>query len=329
MNTEINHFANHLHPLVLSTNNFSDGVQFRKREDAIQRRYVALNEVFKSYICLDLDVPGSSYIYSDKNLPPPTITTISRDSGRCHFLYKLKAPVSYTEKSRRRPQRLFEVTDSALTRAFQADEGYAGRFTKNPLHPDWLVITNPVAYDLEDFQEWIDIQTRPALKIQNTKGRNSTLFDDLRLWAYTAHQHFNSFEQWQATVEDRATQLNADFPEPLPVKEALSVAKSVLNWVWRNRDRITGDAKNRGALQLADDMPLSEKLKASAAHAHQTNSAKDRNLRAMLQAVNKIRDLGKSPTQSEVSKITGLSLRTVRSNWPEIDSISEIYAKAP
>lgn len=329
MNTIIDNFVDHLHPLVLSSNNFADGVQFRKRDEAIKRRYIALNEVFKAYICLDLDVPGSAYLYSDKNLPPPTITTISRDSGRCHLLYKLKAPVSYTEASRRRPQRLFEVTDSALTRAFQADEGYAGRFTKNPLHPDWAVITNPVAYDLEDFQEWIDIQAKPTLKIQNTKGRNSTLFDDLRLWAYTAHQYFNGFEQWQGAVEERATTLNASLPEPLPVKEALSVARSVLNWVWRNRGRITGEGKTRGVLQLPDDMPLPEKLTASAAHAHKTNSAKERNLTAMIQAVQKIRDIGNSPTQAEVAKISGLSILTVKRNWQAIDQIVSIYRKAP
>jgi hypothetical protein len=65
--------------------------------------------------------------------------------------------------------------------------------TKNPLHPKWKVITNPVIYHLAEFLEYNGLQKPVVNKplpddlLASIEGRNDQLFHTLRLWGFFRH----------------------------------------------------------------------------------------------------------------------------------------------
>lgn len=68
-------------------------------------------------------------------------------------------------------------------------------------------------------------------------GRNVTLFDWLRQWAYVAIRRYrtlrNQFPQWQAECYEKSLGRNGDFARPLDSRECYHIAKSVAKWIWR------------------------------------------------------------------------------------------------
>lgn len=153
---------------VRSTNDFEHGTRFRNRDKALGCLYVELNQLYKKFIALDIDIPGAAFLWEALGLPPPTYVMVNPVNAKCHYLYELKTPIYYTEQARRGPQKFFEATDRALTNLLGADLGYVGHFIKDPLHPHWRVICNHATYDLEDFQEWgVDLQGATVVHVND------------------------------------------------------------------------------------------------------------------------------------------------------------------
>lgn len=275
-----NSFIEALPEKVRSTDDFEYGTRFRKKENALKFRYVEANQFYKKHIILDIDEPGSAYWWEERNLPPPSIVVINRENAHCHYLYELNVPVYYTENAKRAPQKFYENTDIALTNALGADLDYVGKFVKNPLHPSWLVIKHNVTYDLEDFGEYLDLQVfKKKQKLEaSLGGRNSTLFDTLRLWAYQEVKQHTFYVSFQDLVDRKAQSINLMFLDSLdgvlPVKEVLSTAKSVGKWTWRHQYSIGNGGKNRGVLGLPGDMPLQEKQVQGAAYTNTIRTEK-------------------------------------------------------
>ena len=128
-----------------------------------------------------------------------------------------------------------------------ADIGYAGLVTKNPRHARWRVLRGPVlAYELGELAEWLPgldkfipkrLGQRPAEQVG--LGRNVTLFDRLREWAYRAIRTYwgggiDGWNSWIAACNGKALSYNGDFPIPLQPVEVWHIAKSVAKWTWRN-----------------------------------------------------------------------------------------------
>lgn len=87
--------------------------------------------------------------------------------------------------------------------------------------------------------EHLDLTALPAndeRRCQSGLGRNCTLFDTLRVWAYKAVTDYwkpNGEPAWAKAVRERAHAYNV-FPEPLQPKEVEQIAKSVSGWVWKH-----------------------------------------------------------------------------------------------
>jgi hypothetical protein len=65
-------------------------------------------------------------------------------------------------------------------------------------------------------------------------GRNCTLFDNLRGWAYKAiRQGWPDYNRWLIAVEQRAFSYN-NFPVALSINEVRATAKSVARWTYGN-----------------------------------------------------------------------------------------------
>ena len=269
---------------VRSTNDFEEyGTRFRKKNNALQYRYVELNQLYKKFIVLDLDEPkneskkknklGSAFLWEEKGLPPPTYVVINPENAHCHYLYELKVPVYYTEHAHRAPQKFYENTDLALTNVLGADLAYVGKFTKNPLHPSWRTIRHGALYDLEDFAEYhLDLRSHKQKQklADSLGGRNTTLFDTLRHWAYQEVKQHGTYAVFQQVVDNKALSINKLFLDNLngilPAKEVLSTAKSISKWTWKHRNSIGNGNKNRGVIELPENMPIKEKQAQGAAY---------------------------------------------------------------
>lgn len=290
-----------------------EGTRFRKREKALAYRYVELNQLYKKFIALDIDAPGSAYRWDERGLPPPSIIVINPENTHSHYLYELKTPVYYTEEARRAPQKFYEATDIALTHLLGADVGFTGHLVKNPTHTGWRRICHQASYDLEDFQEYgVDLKTHKSKQVlkESMEGRNTTLFDTLRHWAYAEVKNHGSFALFQHSVDSKALSINGFFQDHLngmlPVKEVLSTAKSVGKWTWKHRHSI-GTQKNRGILELPDDMPIKEKQALGADYSHVVRVEKvDDKIK---QAIHDCIQRGLKPTIGNLEKF-GLSRST-------------------
>jgi hypothetical protein len=201
MNTQLTNFYAHLNESVITTDDFENGTKFRKREKVGDFAYCGLNPMYRHYLSFDLDIPAAAFRYEEVSLPPPTIITINPQNTHCHYLYHLKTPVAYHDKSRTKPQAFFEAVEDAMTNCLKADAAFTHTLTKNPLHPRWKVITNPASYDLSDFLEHIDIKKpsfiKPLPDDLDVRGRNDHLFHTLRLWGYKAVHAYENEGNWQ------------------------------------------------------------------------------------------------------------------------------------
>ncbi len=325
-------FVEALPSKVRSTNDFElSGTRFRTKENALGCLYIELNQFYKRFIALDIDKPGSVHFWEDRSLPPPTYIVINPKNGHCHYLYELKTPVYYTEAARRAPQKYFENTDIALTNLLGSDLAYVGKFTKNPLHPHWYVIHHKVSYDLEDFAEWgIDLKghRHKQLLKESPEGRNATLFDTLRHWAYQDVLQQGSYAVFQQAVDAKALSINGLFLDcekgTLPAKEVLSTARSVGTWTWRHKDSI-GNQKNRGVMELPADMSMKAKQAAGASYVHETRTKSTKE--AVLQAAIALKAAGTPITQQSVAIRAEVSMRTVKGYWDEVDAQLGLYKK--
>ena len=90
-------FIDSLPNKVRCTDDFEEGTKFRLKSKALNFKYLETNQLYKKFICIDIDKPRSAYLWEEKNLPPPSIITVNPENGHSHYLYGLKTPVIYTE----------------------------------------------------------------------------------------------------------------------------------------------------------------------------------------------------------------------------------------
>lgn len=211
------------------------GQRHLPRAPALRRAYIDPNPKGRVWaMVFDIDRPGAALAWDDADMPVPNWVAENPANGHAHLGYVLAAPVSRGEASRGKPLRLLARIECAMTNALDADRAYGHRLTKNPTHPRWRTLWERGApYELDEFREYLgdDLPLRLTRSTATGEGRNVTLFDGLRPWAYRTRLAFNAFEPWHAACVMRARALN-EFSCPLPDREVLGIAKSVAKWVW-------------------------------------------------------------------------------------------------
>ncbi|WP_181963290.1 primase C-terminal domain-containing protein, partial [Klebsiella pneumoniae] len=66
-------------------------------------------------------------------------------------------------------------------------------------------------------------------------GRNCTLFDRTRKWAYRAiRQGWPEYGQWLQACYERASAYNLQFAAPLDENEVAGIAQSIAKWTSKN-----------------------------------------------------------------------------------------------
>lgn len=222
------------------TNDLEFGLQIRAAKTALTKRHIQHNKPqMVSWIVLDLDSPFFWCLMDGEVLPPPNLVAFNPENHHCHIYYSLKTPVCRSNMARTKPLRYLAAIEYALREKWGADSGYSGLISKNPVHKHWKTIQmQETPWELGDLADWLpNLPRRLPRRAEGVGlGRNCTLFDLLRYWAYDSVLEYRvsgGFKTWQESVLRAAVGFNT-FPEPLPINEVAATARSVSKWVWRN-----------------------------------------------------------------------------------------------
>lgn len=223
------------------SDDLSKGICIRSLNSALKRPYIQANPPhLRIWSIFDVDRAGAVLAWEDADLPPPSWTAMNMENAHAHLVWGLSVPVLVDSPDmRQKPLRYLCAVEAAFRDKLEADPGYSGLLTKNPLHERWRVLRRPqLVYELSELAAWVDLPKHaPKRKPEEVGlGRNVTLFDWLAKWSYKAIRRLETrnFTQWQADCNEKALEHNGDFPTPLDSREVWHIAKSVSKWTWRN-----------------------------------------------------------------------------------------------
>lgn len=210
----------------------------RPAEVALKHRHIQPNAPLElAWLIFDLDYQGAAFAWEHAGLPPPTITVSNPDNGHAHLFYGLTTPVVKGSAAREAPLRYAALVQAAYLARLRADPGYAHQIAKNPLHPAWRSLWVNHLYDLGELAEYVTLPKRLPRRESFGVGRNCTLFDELRAWAYQWIRQYKrngaSPEQWRDAILGQAERMNV-FDTPLASSEVRALARSVAKWTWRH-----------------------------------------------------------------------------------------------
>lgn len=214
-------------------------MHIRPKEKALQKPYIQINPpCFVAHLVFDIDKEDAFFAWSDANLPQPNWISKNKENGHVHIGYMLSTPVCTTNNARQKIVRYLARIQHAYTNKLGADKGYVGLIAKNPLHNEWdNHILSTKAYELNYLADFVDLEPLSTKQTEvSGLGRNCTLFDIVRHWAYKAIRELSDvgYDEWQAEVLSKAANVNTGFFSPLDHREVNSTARSIAKWVWRN-----------------------------------------------------------------------------------------------
>jgi len=190
------------------------------------------------YFFFDIDRPEAVMAWHDENLPMPYWTAQNPENGHAHICYKLEIPICISEYGSQKAIKFGAIVQAGMAKKLGADVNYSHLITKNPFHSNWRVeFWNEEAYTLEYLADWVDLPKKLTKKQEQLGlGRNCTLFDTVRKWAYEAIRAYrsSSYTNWYAEVLKHAQNVNTAFPKPLPYSEIKATVKSIARFCWKN-----------------------------------------------------------------------------------------------
>lgn len=211
----------------------------RSKAIAIKKPYIQINSpVTTIYFVFDGDKNDAALSWFDENLPAPYWTTQNPENGHAHICYKLEIPLHTSEFSSIKAIKYAQAVYYAYALKMGADLAYSQLITKNPLHPQHrTTYWTKQAYSLDYLADFVDLPKKLPKKLEMVGlGRNVTMFEKGRKWAYTAirdYLHHNSSYEWEHVVKTHLEAINSTFEPPLPHSEVKATAKSIARWVWQ------------------------------------------------------------------------------------------------
>ena len=208
------------------TNDKSAGLLIRPQATALAYRHIQHNPP-PHVSCLVFDVDKKPHElrrrdgyheWRERGLPAPHWISINPENGNYHLGYLLAAPVARTNAARLKPLRYLAAIEHVLAHRLGADVGYVGLITKNPVHSDWWTVWHGIEpYSLDYLAEFcpdadLAAYNRRSRKEASGLGRNVTLFDNVREWAYSAVREYwrpNGYDAWAEAVRATCDSANA------------------------------------------------------------------------------------------------------------------------
>ena len=211
----------------------------RSKAIAVKKPYIQVNPpVTTIYFVFDDDKNDAALSWFDSNLPAPYWTTQNPENGHAHICYKLEIPLHTSEFSSIKAIKYAQAVYYAYALKMGADLSYSQLITKNPLHPQHrTTYWTKQAYSLDYLADFVDLPKKLPKKLEVVGlGRNVTMFEKGRRWAYTAirdYMHHHSSSAWEHAVKTHLEAINSTFEPPLPYSEVKATAKSIAKWVWQ------------------------------------------------------------------------------------------------
>ena len=228
----------------LASDNLKAGIYRTSREKALGRRYVEANpEAVSNLLVVDIDhddaLMRSAY---DRDGWRPNAVVENPHNGHAHAVWALREPVTRTEYAHRAPLAFAAAVTEGLRRSVDGDAAYSGLMTKNPEHTEWCATWfSDELYDLSTLAQALDahgFMPPPSWKRTRRRapvglGRNCSLFESARTWAYREiRHHFGDPDGLALSIRRTAHAMNAaDFAEPLPAREVDQIAASIHRWI--------------------------------------------------------------------------------------------------
>jgi len=230
-------------------------MRIRSLQSALKHPYIQANPPhLRVWSIFDIDEDNGHLAWERGNLLPPSWASINKANGHAHLVWGLSAPVLVDGLGARdAPMRYLCAVESMMRARLNADSGFNGVLTKNPMHPLWTTLRGPrMSYELGELAEYLpglEKHIPRGRKVEEIGiGRNVTLFDKLRHWAYRNVRGFKgggleAWNAWLSRSNSHALTLNSDFRNPMDGREVWHIAKSVAKWTWRNFDVEASDAR--------------------------------------------------------------------------------------
>lgn len=226
-------------------------MQIRPKKLAVTKPYIQVNPpVTLVYLVFDIDRNDASVCWYDENLPKPFWTAQNLSEfldpsdaelermGHGHLCYMLKLPVCTSDMASIKAIKYAQAIYYAYALRLGADLSYSQLITKNPLHEHWrTTFWTDQAYSLDYLADFVELPKKipPKLEVVGL-GRNCTIFEKGRYWAYKAirdYMHLDSSHEWERAVRAQIEAINSGFEQPLPYSEVKATAKSIAKWVWQ------------------------------------------------------------------------------------------------
>lgn len=296
----------------------------RKRpfELAIKNDYIQANpEGLVRWVIFDVDRPGGALAWEDANLPVPTWVSVNPENGHAHICYGLSAPVRTIGNGvKQHPIRYLKAVRAAFSQKLGADGAYAGILTKNPYSSKWRTQWMGAMYTLGDLEEYLvgqlsDYKPPPACPgKQISAGRNVSIFDATRRWAYLEyfrqrHASLASAKHWEDHVHDAASKVNRSLDAPLREQEVRHISRSIARWTQRH-------------LLVAKDGFVQKQRE----RAQKSSMARRKKADKKAEIAIKLRDEGKRPP--EIALVMQASLSSVY-RWLKQSTSKHVVAASP
>lgn len=210
----------------------------RPKSIAVKKPYIQVNPPLMTiYFVFDDDKEDSALSWFDAGLPQPFWTTQNPINGHCHHCYKLEIPLCTSEFASVKAIKYAQAIYYAFALKMGADLSYSHLITKNPTHQQWrTTYWTKQAYTLDYLAEFVDLPKKLPKKLEVVGlGRNVTMFEKGRVWAYKAvrdYMHYDSSHEWHKAVLAQMVEINSGFEQSLPYSEVKATAKSIAKWVW-------------------------------------------------------------------------------------------------
>ena len=203
-------------------------------------------------LTLDCDLPSAvvDALYWNHHggdgpaLPRPNMLVERQSNGHCHASWFLSRPVHRGESARAAPVRKLARISEFYRQTLEADSGFAGVLTHNPIQESHKVGEfrthwgHRCGYSLDELAEPIPRGWRLPARSTTEAGRNCSLFHSVLKWAGSP---FNL----DLEVLPMARATNDGFEIPLPDQEVSAIAKSVERYrrSWIAKGRFYTDAE--------------------------------------------------------------------------------------
>ena len=238
-------------------------------DEALAHKYVKTNNSsLTNMLVVDVDLDDASSVvktltYDDEILPEPNWVTTNPWTGHAHVGYWLGSPVATTELAHLKPLKYMANIHEGIRRTIPGDLGYNNRITRNPLHQEHTTeFLRDEAYELRELAGMLRDVPRsiPESRRSVGLGRNCTLFDDVRAWAYHQHRGFTLYEPFEQAVMMHAEVMGLQFADdPLPSAELRGIARSVAKWTWSHMHTAEGRRKFSETQSHRAKMPRKKK----------------------------------------------------------------------